>query len=202
MSEEHTACGPVAIVDEDADFRSLAATPLERCGFEVREFAAGEEALDGLHGEGPSLVLVEVRLPGICGYEVCRALRDEFGDDLPIVFVSDDRTERRDRVAGLLVGADDYLAKPVAPDELAARVRMLARRRRHDESPARRGLTARELEVLRLLAGGSRQNQIAAQLTISSKTVAGHIERILEKLNVHIRTEAVALAYRERLVAS
>ena len=94
-------------------FRSEAASPLEQCGFEVREFAAGEEALEFLRKQAPSLVLLEVRLPGICGYEVCRALRDEFGNDLPIVFVSDDRTERRDRIAGLLVGADDYLPKPV-----------------------------------------------------------------------------------------
>src|SRR6266536_2027610 len=135
MTEDRTAAGCVAIVDEDPVFRSLAASPLEQCGFEVREFAAGEEALEFLRKQAPSLVLLEVRLPGICGYEVCRALRDEFGNDLPIVFVSDDRTERRDRIAGLLVGADDYLAKPVALDELVARVQALARRRSPGEVP-------------------------------------------------------------------
>jgi DNA-binding NarL/FixJ family response regulator len=197
---ERTAFDSVAIVDQDAAFRSLAASPLERCGFAVREFATGEEALESLRREGASLVLLEVRLPGICGYELCRELRDEFGNDLSIIFVSDDRTEPRDRIAGLLVGADDYLAKPVAPDELVARVRVLTRRRPPHENPRQRRLTTRELEVLRLLAGGLRQDQIAAELVISSKTVAGHIERILEKLNVHSRTEAVALAYRERLV--
>ena len=60
--------------------------------------------------------MLDVQLPGMSGYEICRELRDEFGEGLPILFVSGFRTESLDRVAGLLVGADDYLVKPFAPD--------------------------------------------------------------------------------------
>ena len=193
--------GSVSIVDEDAGFRSLIAGHLERSGFETREFASGEEAFEDACRERPSVVVLEVRLPGTCGYEICRELRDEFGHDLGIVLVSADRTEPRDRIAGLLLGADDYFAKPLAADELIARVRALAEKRRGASNRERfDGLTDRELEILGLLADGLGQAAIAKRLVISPKTVAGHIERILTKLGVHSRAEAVAVAYREELV--
>ena len=138
-------------------------------------------------------------MPGISGYEVCHVLREQYGPSLPVVFVSGERTESFDRVAGLLVGADDYLAKPVAPDELVARVRGLLRRA-EEWGPASARLTQRELEVLRRLAHGQEQSEIAAGLVISPKTVATHIERVLRKLEVHSRAQAVAVAYRDRLV--
>src|SRR5205823_3978875 len=87
----------------------------------------GSEALEAVLEESVVLVLLEVRLEDTSGYEVCRQLRHERGDALPIIFVSEDRTESSDRVAGLLLGADDYLAKPIAPDELVARVPPLPR---------------------------------------------------------------------------
>ena len=140
------------------------------------------------------------------GYELCRELRDEFGEDLPIAFVTGARTESLDRVAGLLLGADDYLVKPVDPAELVARARRLARRRRGETAaPAPNGgterLTVREREVLELLALGRNTNAIAAELFISPKTVSTHLQRILAKLGVHSRAEAVAVAYREGLLA-
>jgi DNA-binding response OmpR family regulator len=70
----------------------------------------------------PALVVLEVRLGDVSGYEICRRLREDHGESLPILFVSGDRTDASDRVEGLLVGADDYLAKPIAADELVARV--------------------------------------------------------------------------------
>ncbi len=101
-------------------------------------------------------------------------------------------------------GPDEYLARPVAPDELIATVRGLASRsldRNERGSTGNTGdLTRRELDVLELLAAGLEGNEIADRLVISPKTVAGHIERILAKLNVHSRAQAVGLAYREGLV--
>jgi FixJ family two-component response regulator len=86
---------------------------------------------------------------------------------LPIVFLSGERVESYDRVAGLLLGADDCIVKPFAPDELVARVQRLSRRDGKQRSGT---LTSRELEVLRLLAQGKRQPEIAADLVISPKT--------------------------------
>jgi DNA-binding NarL/FixJ family response regulator len=147
-------------------------------------------------------VLLEVNLPEASGYEVCHELRQKHGDGLPIVFVSGDRTTSADRVAGLLVGADDYLPKPTDPDELVARVRRLVARAAAPPETPRSGpaeLTRRELEVLRLLADGLDQDAIAEQLVISGATVATHIQRVLKKLGVHSRAQAVALAYQEGL---
>lgn len=188
-------CGPILVVDDDETVCELLRDLLGHEGG-VRCVESGEAALRAAELEPPALVVLDVKLPGISGYEVCRALRERFGPALPIVFVSGDRTQAHDRVAGMLLGADDYLAKPFAPDELLVRVRALLRRDSHPESP----LTPRELEVLSLLAAGRRPDQIATALVISPKTVRTHIERILGKLEVHSRSEAVALAYRERLI--
>ncbi len=148
-----------------------------------------------------------MRLPGISGYEVCRQLRERFGEQLPIIFVSGDRTEAHDRVAGLMIGADDYLSKPFVPDELVARVqRLLVRSEAGNGTKGGSGaratrLTEREQEVLQLLAEGLAQGAIAAELYISPKTVATHIQRILAKLEVHSRAEAVSQAYKLGLVS-
>jgi DNA-binding NarL/FixJ family response regulator len=110
------------------------------------------------------------------------------------------RIESFDRVAGLLIGADDYLVKPFAADELLARVRRLVRQATPLVPSLASKLTAREQEVLRLLAKGAEQDDIGRQLFISRKTVGTHIEHILQKLGVRSRTQAVALACREDLL--
>jgi DNA-binding NarL/FixJ family response regulator len=144
--------------------------------------------------------VLDVNLVGLSGYEVCHELRRRHGAGLPIIFISGDRTESFDRVAGMLLGADDYLAKPFAPAELVDCVNGAIERAKPE---SRRGvLTAREQEILELLASGLAQGAIALQLEISPRTVATHIERILAKLGVRSRAQAVALAYRDALVAA
>jgi DNA-binding NarL/FixJ family response regulator len=197
-------CG-VLIVDDDAGLRALVAEVLGHAGYSVVEAESGEEALAAAARERPSLAILDVNMPGMSGYAVCRELRDRFGNDILIVFLSGVRTEAFDRVAGLLIGADDYLAKPFAPDELVARAEALLRRApaaATNNGSLLKRLTPRELEVLRLLAEGNRAPQIAERLVISPRTVATHIEHILEKLGAHSRAEAVAVAYREDLFGS
>jgi DNA-binding NarL/FixJ family response regulator len=149
------------------------------------------------------VVVLDVWLPDISGYSVCRQLRDEFGDDLTIVFASARRAEAYDRVAGLMVGADEYFAKPLPADEFFLRMRRLTARRAKAAAPPDpkpSGLTARELEILRLLADGLGQKEIAMRLYLSPKTVSSHIERIYKKLGVRSRTQALAIAFRTSLV--
>jgi DNA-binding NarL/FixJ family response regulator len=192
---------PLLVIDDDDDFRTFVADLLRGAGHEVDEAATGSDALARVRVERPSLIVLDVHLPDISGYEVCRELRDEFGDLLPIIFISGERTESYDRVSGLLLGADDYLVKPFAADELLARVRRLLTRSAEGEA-ARRGhdLTPRELEIMELLATGRSQAAIAEQLVLSEKTVATHIQHILPKLGVHSRAEAVAFAHRQGLI--
>jgi DNA-binding NarL/FixJ family response regulator len=172
---------------------------LNRAGYTTDLAKTGEEALAAAKRERPALVIVEPLLPGVSGYEVCRELKDEFGETLPIIFVSRDRTEPGDRVAGLLVGGNDYLAKPLDPNELLARVRRLLSSALAGERTARE-LTRRELDVLSLLVEGLGQPEIAAKLFITPKTVGKHIEHILAKLGVHSRAQAVAVAVRDELI--
>jgi DNA-binding NarL/FixJ family response regulator len=195
-------CGPILVVDDDPAFRELVATLLGRVGPPILEAATGEEALEAARSERPSLVLLDVDVPGISGYEVCRELREAYGHQLPIVFVSGRRTEQLDRVGGLLHGADDYLVKPLAADELLARVRrhlVRSQPARPVEDGVASSLTEREGEILRLLADGLDQRAIADVLVISPKTVATHIQRVLGKIGVKSRAQAVAYAHRHGL---
>jgi DNA-binding NarL/FixJ family response regulator len=191
----------ILIADGDATARKKLARVFERAGFGTAQASTGQEALDLFRNAPPTAAILEPSLSGVSGYEVCRALRDEFGEAIPIIFVSASRTESYDRVAGLLIGADDYLPKPFAPDELLARVRRLVQRAPSPALPSIPSrLTKRELEVLGLLAEGLAQPEIATRLQISEKTVGSHIERILSKLDVRSRAQAVARAFREDLV--
>jgi DNA-binding NarL/FixJ family response regulator len=201
VAGDEGACGTVLVVDDDAGARQLVSATLAAAGFSVLAVEHGEEAAAEVARRRPQLAILDVNLPRVSGYELLRQLKA--GDEtLPVIFVSGERTESFDRVAGLMLGADDYLVKPVAPDELLARVRCVLRRAtRRPDSERARLLTKRELEVLRLLATGNAQAEIARRLVISPKTVATHIEHILAKLWVRSRAQAVAVAHREHLVA-
>jgi DNA-binding NarL/FixJ family response regulator len=200
----------ILVVDDDDGFRSLLGDLLERAAFAVEEARDGAEALAAAERRPPSLVLLDVRLPDVSGYEVFRELRDRLGDHVPVIFVSGERTETYDRVAGLLLGADDYIVKPIDPDELVARVRCSLRLARNRTPPGTNetardarfeSLTPRELEILMLLADGLSSPDIAAELVISRRTVGTHVQHILAKLDVHTRTQAVAAAHRAGLTA-
>jgi DNA-binding NarL/FixJ family response regulator len=190
--------GYVLVVDDDELFVDSVCTLLAAAGYRSLAAATGEEALRIAREQAPLVVLLDIQLPKLNGYEVCRALREEFGRTLAVAFVSGTRTEAADVSSGLHVGADDYLVKPCDPSELVARVAALMRRVQPNGAN-HRNLTGREVEVLRLLSDGLEQKAIAGRLSISPKTVAIHIEHILGKLHVHSRAQAVAVAYREDL---
>ncbi len=157
-------CGPILVVDDDDALLRCVSVLLEEDGFVVLAARTGEEALALARTKGT----------------------------LPVIFISGERTESFDRVGGLLIGADDYLVKPFAPDEFLARLRALVRRSPQQEN---HGLTRREAEVLRCLSEGLGSSAIGERLVISPKTVGTHIEHIYEKLGVHSRAQALAAAY-------
>src|SRR5919204_6224959 len=147
------ADGGILLVDEDEAFRFFAGELLESVGYETRQVASGAAVLAAVSAERPAAILLDVHLPDLNGYEICRELRERYGDSIAIVFVSGERTDPLDRSGGLLLGADDYVVKPVDPGELLARVRRLVARPHSSENGASANgkldaLTHREREVL------------------------------------------------------
>jgi DNA-binding response OmpR family regulator len=188
------------VVDPDVDCRELICSTLARIHIEARQGASGQDALEVMARVSPLLLILEVTLPDMSGFELCREVRDAYGAEVGIILLSGEHTESVDRVAGLLIGADDYLVKPFDPDELLARARNLLRRIAPLSSERPANLTPREHEIICLLAEGLTQDQIADRLVISPRTVATHLERILAKAGVHSRAQAVSWAYRQGLI--
>ena len=199
MREHGRARGRVLVVDDDPVICEAVATTLSEHGYVTRRGSDAREALYLIERETPDVVVLDVHLPDISGYQVCRRVREDLGDSIGIILISGERKEAFDRAAGMLLGADDYMVKPFVLDELLARVQRLAKRSRPLPRTAVAGLTRRELEILRLLACGMEHTEIARDLVIASKTVEKHIEHILLKLGVHSRAQAVALALQQQV---
>ena len=122
-------CGTILVVDSDDASRLTAVQVAVRLGYDARPTPTGDELLDRLGHDRPALAIVEVELPGHAnGLEVMRQLHDEFGGDLPVILVSAVRVDAFDRATGLMLGADDYLSKPLDGGELLARVKRSLRR--------------------------------------------------------------------------
>jgi DNA-binding response OmpR family regulator len=117
----------ILLVEDDERIRTSMRLALEDEGYEIREAGTGEEALGSFERKGADVVLIDLMLPGMDGFECCRALRRV--SDVPIVMVTA-RTDTHDVVAGLEAGADDYVTKPFVAKELSARIRALLRRTR------------------------------------------------------------------------
>jgi DNA-binding response OmpR family regulator len=115
----------VLVVDDEPEIVRLVRDYLERAGFAVATAATGEEALRAAHRQRPDIIVLDLGLPGMDGLDVARELQR--GVAAPIIMLTA-RTEEADRVAGLELGADDYVSKPFSPRELVARVRAVLRR--------------------------------------------------------------------------
>jgi two-component system response regulator MprA len=186
--------GLILVVDDDRDFLEIATRILQQAGYATLHAVTGVDAIEIARRENPQLVLLDVRLGGsMTGHEVCRTMKDDLRPEPAILFVSGARTESFDRVGGLLVGADDYITKPFAADELLARVRTLLRRSAQatggaaataTAAAAARPLTSDELEVVRLLKDGLSPADIARRLEVSPSAAQHQIEQIFEKLGV------------------
>jgi DNA-binding NarL/FixJ family response regulator len=210
----------VLIVDDHAVFRrGLELVLAEEADLQiVGEASDGLEAIERAADLLPDVIVMDVRMPGVGGIEAARRIRHaQPGTKVVMLTGSEDE---EDLFAAVRVGATGYLLKEAAIEELAGAVRAVARgqalitpsmatkllgefnllSRRvdsHDTSPK---LTDRETEVLRLVAKGMSNKEIAADLVIAENTVKNHVRNILEKLQLRSRMEAALYAVREKLV--
>ena len=118
----------ILVVEDDPDIAELVVRYLEKAGYMVDRVASGTEALQAVAGKVPDAMVLDLMLPHVDGLEVCRRVRAaDASAALPIIMLTA-RAEESERIVGLELGADDYLAKPFSPNELVARVRALLRR--------------------------------------------------------------------------
>ncbi|MDW2877278.1 MULTISPECIES: response regulator transcription factor [Bacillaceae] len=127
--------GKILVVEDELPIRKLIYFNLERSNFEVLEAGDGKTALQLAEDKNPSLVVLDVMLPDMDGFEICARLRERH-PDLPIIILSA-RGQDMDKIMGLEIGADDYIVKPFNPLELAARIRSVLRRTSRNTSPVR-----------------------------------------------------------------
>ena len=118
----------VLVVEDDPDIAQLVAHYLEKSGFSVELLANGREALASIVAHPPDVLVLDLMLPEVDGLEICRLVRGNTATAATPIIMLTARAEESDRIVGLEIGADDYLAKPFSPNELVARVRALVRR--------------------------------------------------------------------------
>jgi len=135
----------ILAVEDDERIRSAVKLALEDEGWTVDGVESGEAAIEVFHQTSPDVVLIDIMLPGIDGFELCRSIRKT--SDVPVVMVTA-RNDTHDIVAGLEAGADDYLTKPFATKELSARIRALLRRVRPSSSASHERLRFGDLELI------------------------------------------------------
>lgn len=210
--EEAEVADEILVVEDEASVGDILRLYLNRAGFQVTLIQDGRKALEQLSERLPTLVLLDIMLPGMDGWEITRWLRER--SEVPIILLTA-RKEEIDRIAGLELGADDYVVKPFSPQEVVSRVRAVLRRARpkinEEESKAivygelqidpvtrmvnvdgeERSLTAKEFDLLFLLASHPRQVFTRDQLLekvweeneyIDAGTVTVHIRRLREKV--------------------
>ena len=202
----------ILVVEDEPSIREVICLYLNRAGFNVIEAGDGQEALNILGGSQPDLVILDLMLPNIDGFEITKQLRAK--GDIPIIMLTARRSEI-DRIAGLEMGADDYVVKPFSPQELVSRVRAVLRRTYSESqvvseqplsydgltiNPTTRvvtingeeiKLTVKEFDLLWFLAKNPRHVFTRDQLLehvwglseyIDPSTVTVHIRRLREKI--------------------
>jgi two-component system KDP operon response regulator KdpE len=138
------SAGRILVVDDDPQIRRVLRATLVGHQYEVVEARSGEEAIDKVSQEMPSLVLLDMNLPGMNGLETCRTLRG--GSEIPVIIVSV-RNSEKDKVAALDAGADDYITKPFGIQELLARIRAAMRRSPSIAEAGPHVVTAEDLDI-------------------------------------------------------
>lgn len=147
MSAPSTGGERVLVVDDESDIVALIAYHLARAGYRVSTASSGPDGLAAARQERPTLMVLDLMLPGLSGYEVLEQLRGHEGTrDIPVLMLTA-RREEQDRIRGLTLGADDYLTKPFAPQELVLRVGAILRRVGSAQKAAADILTIGPLEI-------------------------------------------------------
>jgi DNA-binding response OmpR family regulator len=175
----------ILIVEDDPDIAQLVARYLDKAGYITDRISSGRDALHAIAAKAPDLLVLDLMLPHVDGLEICRVVRgNEATAGLPIIMLTA-RAEESERIVGLELGADDYLAKPFSPNELVARVRALLRRaaRAATRAPARTldyGAIAVDTER-HIVSSGGRPVTLTAKEFLLLEYMLQHRGRVLSR---------------------
>jgi DNA-binding response OmpR family regulator len=173
----------ILVAEDDRDIADLIVHYVERSGWTAQVVGSGDDALARARKQSFDLVILDVMLPGMSGLEVCRALRaDTATKEIPIIMVTA-RAEETDRIVGLDIGADDYLAKPFSPNELVARIRALMRRSKRAEPESatiKLGSLVMDLERHTVVDGGQ-EVKLTAKEFLLLQYLLQHRGRVLSR---------------------
>ncbi len=189
----------ILVVDDEVKIVRVVADYLKAAGFQVIKAYTGKEALVAFRQEKPDLIILDLMLPEMDGLDVARIIRQE--SDVPIIMLTA-RVEEADRVAGLELGADDYVTKPFSPRELVARVRAVLRRTGGDkstQSPIRAADVEIDPERRTVTVGGKPVELTATEFEILS-VLARHPGRVFSRLELLERVQGFAYEGYERTI--
>ena len=192
----------ILCIEDDAKTRALLASVLEEAGFKVVTVADGQAGFDAIVSRRPDLVICDILLPRLSGFEILERLSwvpTESGSAVPFIFLT--ALDDRDAILkGRRLGADDYVTKPIDFDILLEIVkRRLAPAGRFQQAPAP-SFSARELEILALIAQGKSSSGIGVLIGLSDRTVDYHAENAMRKLDVKTRVQAAVKACAAKLI--
>jgi len=192
----------ILCIEDDSETAMLIAEELIDRGFEVNIAYSGQDGLNAILRERPDLVLCDISMPGMSGFEVLERvtrLAPRF-EGMPFIFLTA-LADRDNELRGRRLGADDYVTKPIDFDVLEAIINTrLARGARSEVSPGEVNLSDREIETLTWAARGKTSAEIAQILGRTKRTIDFHLDNARAKLGVANRTEAVMKAARHRLI--
>ena len=174
----------ILIVEDDPDIAELVARYLDKAGFVTERAASGRDALQTIAVRAPGLIVLDLMLPHVDGLEVCRVLRgNEATAAIPIIMLTA-RAEESERIVGLEIGADDYVAKPFSPNELVARVRALLRRAPRGTAPAAKTLAYGPISLdteRHLVSSAGRDVTLTAKEFLLLEYLLQHRGRVLSR---------------------
>jgi DNA-binding NarL/FixJ family response regulator len=201
------------LIDDDPNLILLVKDYLEFRGYQVTTAENGREALDLIEGQVPDMIICDVMMPEMDGYELVKHIRqDNRTNRIPVLFLSA-KGQSYDRVKGLTEGADVYMVKPFEPEELVAQVESSLNQinrwkdiRVQDPEelptivvPSNVELTPTERKVVELVAKGMANREIADKLNVSQRTIESHVSNMLNKTNLNNRTELARWAIESKM---
>lgn len=192
----------ILLVDDDRQYTNFIKSSFIKRNFSVVHLKSGRQALDAIRKYHPDLIILEIKVPEINGFDLCKIIRKkEKYNRTPIIFLSNINSNRA-MMTGFELGADDYLTKSIDKEELIARILVLLRRSKEVDyhTNHKESLSFQETRILQLMEKGYSNKEIAQKLSLTEGTIKVYNHVIYQKLQVKNRTQAIVRAMKEGII--